>query len=260
VENKMNDNATIIREYVNFDSGKFTSSSSSVIIEAKVDLSINGEYWLSFSCTPLQLEDLGIGFLFNEYLIQKYEEIADIRICPENYHIDAWLNHQVEKPEKWQRSSGCTGGYSPNRLNDKQSAVSDKSSISPDFVLQSMEILYKNQSFYRNSGGVHSTCLLDSQNNIFFSEDIGRHNTIDKIAGIYLKNGMEFKPKLMLTTGRISSDMLLKSARLEVPIVVSRSSPTSLSIDLAEKYGITLIGYSRMNHFNIYTHPDRIKP
>ncbi|MGB5845821.1 MAG: formate dehydrogenase accessory sulfurtransferase FdhD, partial [Anaerolineales bacterium] len=93
---------------------------------------------------------------------------------------------------------------------------------------------------------------------IISAEDVGRHNSLDKIAGLYLFGNQVFTKKILLSTGRISSDMLQKSARIGTAIVISRTSPTSMSVKLAEKWGITLIGYARRDRFNLYTHPDRI--
>jgi len=87
---------------------------------------------------------------------------------------------------------------------------------------------------------------------------VGRHNSLDKIAGLYLLQGQKFERKILLSTGRISSDMLQKAARIGAAIVISRTSPTSMSVKLAERWGITLIGYARRNRFNLYSHPDRI--
>jgi FdhD protein len=92
------------------------------------------------------------------------------------------------------------------------------------------------------------------------AEDIGRHNTLDKIAGRCLLENLQFKRRILLTTGRISSEMLQKAARLQAAFVISRTSPSSLSISLAETYGITLIGYARRSRFTIYTHFARVLP
>jgi FdhD protein len=118
--------------------------------------------------------------------------------------------------------------------------------------------LYLAQVLYRESGGVHTSVLTDGNDNYIEAEDIGRHNTLDKLAGKYLYVKDKFNPRILLTTGRISSEMLQKSSRLGVSFVISRTSPTSLSIDLAMQYGITLVGYARRNQFKVYSFPERI--
>ena len=90
------------------------------------------------------------------------------------------------------------------------------------------------------------------------AEDIGRHNTLDKIAGLCLMQNAWSQKRILATTGRISSEMLQKAARMQAPILISRTSPSSLSIEMAERYGITLIGYARKHRFNVYTNGYRV--
>ena len=91
------------------------------------------------------------------------------------------------------------------------------------------------------------------------AEDIGRHNTLDKIAGLCMLRNIWPDQRIIITTGRISSEMLQKAARLRAPILISRTSPSSLSIEMAERYGITLVGYARRQRFNVYSHPQRLQ-
>jgi FdhD protein len=100
--------------------------------------------------------------------------------------------------------------------------------------------------------------LSDGEKILLSAEDIGRHNTLDKIAGLCLMNNIWPETRILITTGRISSEMLQKAARLKVPILISRTSPSSLSIEMAERYGITLIGYARTHRFNVYSNSQRV--
>jgi FdhD protein len=119
-------------------------------------------------------------------------------------------------------------------------------------------LLLEAQVLYRETGGVHTSLLSDGEKIIVSAEDIGRHNTLDKIAGLCLMNNAWSEKRILITTGRISSEMLQKAARMEVPILISRTSPSSLSIEMAERYGITLIGYARKHRFNVYSSPQRV--
>jgi FdhD protein len=119
-------------------------------------------------------------------------------------------------------------------------------------------LLFEAQELYRETGGVHTSALSDGTQIALSAEDIGRHNTLDKIAGLCLMQNIWPETRILITTGRISSEMLQKAARMGAPILISRTSPSSLSIEMAERYGITLIGYARTQRFNVYTSKGRI--
>ena len=238
--------------------GKWEIIDNYVIVEKPVTLFVNNELWLTFMCTPNQLEALATGFLFNEGVISTKEEIIDIHICASGDVIDVWLDHGVKKPKEWKRTSGCTGGYTATDFSTLSPEIFNGMSLSAHCVHELVGRLFENQDLYRKAGGVHTSILSDGNDINVIVEDVGRHNTLDKLAGKLLLDNIEMSRKIILTTGRISSDMLQKAANIGAPVVISRTSPTSLSIDLAKKWGITLIGYARRNGFNVYTLPGRI--
>lgn len=258
---EMNGNQTI--QYYVFDGDRPIKKDAEIIIEAPVSLTVNGEVWLTFMCTPVDLEALAVGFLFNEGIIRSFDDVVQARVCAHGDNVDVWLNHSAEKPEKWRRTSGCTGGLTSV---DSERILPDQSfqpslngvTLSPQQVGALIETLFESQELYRRSGGVHTSILTDGYKVYAVGEDIGRHNTLDKIAGRCLMENIHPPRRVLITTGRISSEMLQKSARLGASIVISRTSPSSLSIQMAERWGITLIGYARRNRFNVYTHPRRI--
>lgn len=209
-------------------------------------------------CTPNLLKALAVGFLFNEGVIESADQIEEFHICDNREIIDVWLGHQAEKPVEWKRTSGCTGGYTALDLDELYLEVEDEVEIEADQVRKLVERLFETQDLYKKTGGVHTSVLTDGNQIVLAAEDVGRHNSIDKIAGLYLLGEEEPSSKILLSTGRISSDMLQKAARIGAAIVISRTSPTSMSVELADRWGITLIGYARRNRFNLYTHPGRI--
>lgn len=231
-----------------------------VIAEAEVALTVNGEPWLSFACTPTDLEALAVGFLYNEGFIQKREEIAAVDVCKTGENVDVWLDHPVKRPANWQRTSGCTGGLTA--VSDAQqpaAKVETGQQIAVEVLLRSMQLLMEAQDLHREAGGVHCSALSDGCAIRVRAEDIGRHNTLDKLAGRLLLDGtLPIRPAILLTTGRISSEMLQKAYRLGASVVMSHTSPTSQSVALAEQLGITLVGYARRNSFMVYAHPERI--
>ncbi len=241
-----------------FRHGEAEQVDDGVIVEQSVSLTVNGKLWLSFMCSPVDLRALAVGFLYNENVIKSVDEIEDLYVCEHRDNVDVWLNRSVEEPKNWRRTSGCTGGYTAAVLDEVEPVPENGLVISPDRILGLIRELFEAQDIYRKSGGVHSSALANPSSLLFQLEDVGRHNTLDKIAGKILLEGLDVPSKIILTTGRISSEMLQKAARMDTSILVSRTSPTSMSVDLAARLGITLIGYARGHRFNVYAHPERV--
>jgi FdhD protein len=247
--------------YEKYEFRKWESFDAETIVESPVSLTVNGQVWLTFMCTPVELEALAVGFLFNEGILESMEEVADVRVCEHGDNVDVWLNRSVEQPASWRRTSGCTGGVTAVDALARVdvSFRGDAFRVEPEAVGQLVEQLFDSQSLYRETGGVHTSALSDGEKIVISAEDIGRHNTLDKIAGLCLMKNIQPETRILITTGRISSEMLQKAARLNAPILISRTSPSSLSIEMAQRYGITLIGYARRHRFNVYTENQRVK-
>ncbi len=255
-------------QHLRYRNDKIEEITALLPVETPVSLTVNGKFWLNFMCTPLQLEALAVGFLFNEGIIKDFSEVADVRVCRNGENVDIWLNHVAEKPEKWTRTSGCTGGMtSIDTRADASTRLStgfeparhqNGTMLDPKQIPVLLKMLDENQTLYRETGGVHTSLLTDGKKSLVSAEDIGRHNTLDKIAGMMLMNGIKPKTRILLTTGRVSSEMMQKAARIGASVVISRTSPSSLAVEIAEDEGITLIGYAKRHRFNVYTHKERI--
>jgi FdhD protein len=246
-----------------FEGGRCQSIETQAITETSVTLSVNGEDWLALMCTPLEIEALAVGFLFNEGLIHSKDEIASVRVCPTGDNVDVWLTHVVEKPAQWRRTSGCTGGVTSVSTEVKPAVVNPQSlteggTFTPEQVTALVNQLFAAQDLYQTAGGVHTSALSDGKRILIAVEDIGRHNTLDKIAGRCLLDGINPRQRVLITTGRVSSEMMQKATRIGASVVISRTAPSSLSIEIAEQAGITLIGYARRNRFTVYCHPQRV--
>ncbi len=247
--------------YERYEFKKWKPFDAETIVESPVSLTVNGEVWLTFMCTPVNLEALALGFLYNEGVIESMGEVEDARVCEHGDNVDVWLNRSVEQPHSWRRTSGCTGGVTAVDLLARDDVFfnGDQPRVAPEAIGHLVEKLFESQELYRETGGVHTSALSNGEQILFVAEDIGRHNTLDKIAGLCLMNDVWPATRILITTGRISSEMLQKAARLQAPILISRTSPSSLSIEMAERYGITLIGYARRDRFNVYSNQYRIQ-
>jgi FdhD protein len=113
-------------------------------------------------------------------------------------------------------------------------------------------------ALYLETGGVHSAALSDGKDILFFSEDIGRHNAVDKLIGKAFLQSVPIEDKVLLTSGRVTSEIMTKAARNRFPVLISRAAPSCMAISYAEDMGITLIGFARGERMNIYSWPNRI--
>ncbi|PWH17242.1 MAG: formate dehydrogenase accessory sulfurtransferase FdhD [Anaerolineae bacterium] len=228
-----------------------------VVNEISLTLTVNGEEWVAFMCTPLQQVELAIGFLYNEGIISSLDEIVDYRLCEAGDNVDIWLTFSPPKPRSWTRTSGCSGGATAkNRSGTPPIPV--RTTYAAQSIYHLIDLLYHQQSLYKTTGGIHTSALCTTDQLVITVEDIGRHNTLDKLAGAMLLHQLEIDNKIVITTGRVSSEMMQKAIRLGCEIVVSRTSPSALAVQLAQESGVTLIGYAKRNQFNIYAHPERL--
>lgn len=157
-------------------------------------------------------------------------------------------------------TAGCGRGASFYSATDVQGQVKVESrvEISTLEVLTLVNEFQQRSRIYRATGGVHSAALCDVKNILMFSEDIGRHNTIDKIFGECILNDIATEDHIIITSGRVSSEILLKVARRNIPIIISKSAPTNLGLRLAADLGVTVVGFVRGRRMNVYTHAGRI--
>lgn len=246
---------------ISYQAGRWEQGQTNIIREQPVSLTVNNEFWLTFMCTPSDLKELAVGFLYNEEVIATSDDVASVRECAGGDNIDVWLNRSVKKPEKWIRTSGCSGGQTRILKNNLQigKAVPKNGGMLPASRVGGLiDQLSAVQDLYRKSGGVHTSALSDGEVILLVEEDIGRHNTLDKLAGRCILEQINPAKKIILTTGRISSEMIQKAGRMGASIVISRTSPSSLSVQMAKSLGMTLIGYARRDRFTIYAHPERI--
>jgi FdhD protein len=230
-----------------------------IAVEKRLRISVNGERLISLYCTPFMVRELVVGLLMTEGII-KGEWCSD-RMSIE-YGDDVVVDIQAEGiiESKGDRiiTSGCVGGVTFAKKPDTEKLI-DNFSIDSESLFNIFKEFQNRSEFYKLTGCVHSAALSDGKNIIVFAEDIGRHNAVDKVIGYCLLEGIDFAGKIMLASGRLSSEITSKCSRWGIPILASRTSPTNLAVEIAELRGITLAGFVRGNRLNIYTHPQRIK-
>jgi FdhD protein len=233
----------------------------SVIEEIPLDLFVNSEFYAALMCTPLEVKELAIGFLFSEGVISSMDSIKSIDHPFEN-RLCVILNNEIIVAPRSVRAitSGCGKG-SVNVISLEEGSLKPIDSnccFAAVDILRLMKEFNSKSDLFKQTGGVHSCCICSNQSLLLFSEDIGRHNALDKVVGKALLSSLDLKDKMVMTTGRISSDIVVKVAKAGIQLIVSHSAPTSLALSIAKAANITIIGFARGSRMNIYCNKQRV--
>ncbi|NPV89933.1 MAG: formate dehydrogenase accessory sulfurtransferase FdhD [Firmicutes bacterium] len=244
--------------------GETKEFSDCLIREFQATIYLNEKEIITLLCTPEYLEDLAAGFLVFEGALRSKADLESITADYDQGQI--WVrsrasNINAERSfKKRYIASGGGKGISFNNSKDVQGCkpITSDIQITPRQVLAGMKDLQTRSMLFQATGGVHSALLASGGEVLMYRADIGRHNAVDKIIGYCFRQGFAPGELIMFTSGRMSFEMLLKTAKIGIPILVSRSAPTDLAVELAEQLGVTLVGFTRESRFNVYCHPERI--
>jgi FdhD protein len=245
--------------YVTVGVGEPQPAAGWVVEEAQICISVNGEELATFMASPNDLDRMAVGFLANEGLIESVAEIRHLHLSKNGTCADVWLyDTSFEKPRKFIITAGCGGGLTFDDLSQKHEPLRSDLTATPEQLAVLMRETHLGAELYQQARGIHTAVLATSSQILLQVEDIGRHNCLDKLRGAALLDRIETRDRVLLSSGRISSEMINKARRLGTPIVCSRTSPTSLSVALAEAWNITIVAYLRQDRMRIYSHPERI--
>ena len=259
----MNNDNSVLKKILTLRDNQWMEIEDPVVMEAPVTLILNGKELVTLLCTPEKIDRLALGFLRSEGFINTIDDLSMIRV-KEDGLVDLELKSDSEAIEKLYGkrtiTSGCgKGTVFFNVLDSLQSSpLEGKLQVEAAAITRLSKELQSHSELFKRTGGVHSAALADQNEIIFFFEDIGRHNAVDKLVGECLLGRVTMEDKFFILSGRITSEILLKAARLKTELIVSRAAPTALSIELAEKMNITLVGFARWQRMNIYTHQWRV--
>ena len=233
--------------------GRLEEVHAEVVREQPLTVYVNGERFLTLLCTPLKLDALVLGYLWMEKVIGGVEDVTALTVSEVDGRADVTLTRPVTLPTERILTSGCGGGIT-FRIDPRLFTRLDSPlRVRPADLAARMKDLYGEAVQYQASRGIHGAALADPGRLLVVAEDVGRHNAVDKLKGEALLRNLPTTDRLLLSTGRISSEMLLKAARMGVPLVASRTSPTEMAVALAEQLGITVVGYVRPDSLNLYT-------
>ncbi|NPV10001.1 MAG: formate dehydrogenase accessory sulfurtransferase FdhD [Anaerolineae bacterium] len=228
-----------------------------VPVESPLTLWVNHRRWVTLMCTPAAQRQLALGFAYFAGLFQDLGQVLLLHDCPDDPNrMEMVLAHEVpDLPAGSLITSGCGQGVSPEQVWPDY-RVPKVSPWSPSQVRDAMRQLQEGSVIHRSVGGTHASGLSDGHSMLALYEDIGRHNTVDKLMGHALLVGQDTAGLALVTSGRISSEMLYKAIRMRASIVVSRTAPTDVAIEMAIRYGLTLIGYARGNRYTVFAGPN----
>ena len=241
-----------MRTYFHVKGGRLEEVKGEVVREQPLTVYVNEERFLTLLCSPFQLDALVVGYLWMEKVVEDPAEITRLDISEVDGRADVTLSHPVTLPTERILTSGCGGGITfridPRLFPRLHSSLR----VTPLQLAGRIKELYGQAERYQASRGIHGAALADREHILVMAEDVGRHNAVDKVKGEALLKGISTVDRILLSTGRVSSEMLLKAARMGVPVVASRTSPTVMAVGLAEQLGITVIGYLRPDGLNLY--------
>lgn len=229
-------------------------------IEMPSELWVNKKLITVFMCSPYDLEELAIGHLLTRGMIKNIDEIENIIIDEDSFKIEVSTNTEISKEYFSVPEFILSGVSSVNKFNDNIYKINKVKDIKVELkeIINSAKKMIDEAIIYKKTGGVHSAIITNINGEYYLKEDIGRHSSVDKAIGAYAKDNKDFSKSFICTTGRISLDMLLKSASVGIPIVASLKYPSDLGVKLANHYGITIVSRVLREEPIIYTNGDKI--
>jgi FdhD protein len=258
---------SILKPIIQFSKDEFHEINDEIAIETIISILINGKPISSILCSPILEKELAIGYLYNSGILESFNEIQSINI--ENYNIDFIFKDQFDIDSRLTNSlfvnriisSGC--GAPEYWLQVKKgkglSRIDSKLQVSAQAIFKITTNLNQSAKIFHQTGATHAAGLYDpAANQIIVAEDIGRHNAVDKAIGYSLSHEIRLDDKILVSTGRLTADIIFKSAKCKIPIVASMAAATDSGISTATSTNTTLIGFVRGKRLNIYTNPFRI--
>jgi FdhD protein len=257
----------IKREILQFKDGGASRLEDTIVTEQPVTIKINGEEFVTMVCSPEYIEDMVVGYLASEGIIRNYQDIKDIWVQEDESYVHVTsdkLNPLYQNLQNKRYITSCCGmsrqgfvfandALTAKRMNDVRVEVT------PDDCYRLMKEMQESAGLFQKTGGVHNAALCDVNGIVLSRMDIGRHNALDKIYGYCLRNDIFIGDKIIVFSGGISSEILLKVAKIGCEMVLSKSAPTEFALQSAEELGITTVGFIRGDSMNVYTRPERIR-
>jgi FdhD protein len=204
-------------------------------------------------------EALAIGYLRNQRLTRSIEEIAEVQVDWETESVVVTTRSRIkgltERMKKRTVTTGCGQGTVFGDLMEEIDTIKlrDDVKLTEDTLYALLDAVRRHETIYKSAGAVHGCALADGAEILYFVEDVGRHNAVDAIAGLMWLDGVDGSDKTFYTTGRLTSEMVIKAAQMQIPFLVSRSGLTEMGYEIANKVSITMLGRAVNKHYLLFT-------
>jgi len=247
---------------VTYRNGRLEPGETEVVREFPLKLVVNQREVATLICSPHELKFLAVGFLRLQGFVRTVEDFLLLSVCSDFGIANVGIRGDVPEKLRPVLTSGCGAGISftlgqPTPLPAARRGTSQRT-YQPSEIFGMMERLARLAENYKSHGGIHSAAVADGVTILLYAEDLGRHNTLDRIAGEALLKGIDLSGTMLVTSGRVSTELAAKAAMLGISLIASRTSPTDMAVKMCEEAGIVLIGYVRGGRFTVYTCPERI--
>jgi len=235
-----------------------STSSTNVIQEIMLTVNVNGKPLANIACAGIHLKELAAGFLKSEKIILHKGNLTKIEL--NKNCVNVTLKNKKDCSTTCVKNIASSGSRGKTNIDLLMPLnIPAGFHIKTCVAIKLMDDLLKGSAIHNNTGGTHCSALAVDNEIIALREDIGRHNTIDMLGGYALLKKINLNKAIILTTGRISSEIVYKVWNMGIPVIVSHSAPTANAVELSRKANILLIGYVRNGKMNIYSHERRVK-
>ena len=249
--------------------GEQTIANDVIAVEVPVALEYNGISHVVMLASPADLENFALGFSLSEGIIQQASELY---ACEVESTEAGWLVHLEIAAERFmllkqrrrnlagRTGCGLCGTESLEQVTRCTTAVMHRHHFAEASIVNGMQAMQNLQPLQKECGSTHAAAWMNAQGNVeFVREDVGRHNALDKLIGVMAEHQLDFSAGVLLITSRASYEMVQKAAIMNVGVIAAISAPTSFAVELAEKTGVTLMGFMRDQSYVVYTHADRVR-
>ena len=232
--------------------------------EYPITLFINGYELATFQLTKADLDDWAIGYLYSEAIISEPSDLKRLIIDEDHGRVLVEMNDEFDAEAFSQKqktfTAGCGKGVTFFSMTDvkKFPKITTNRTVSLSYLLKKRHEFAQNSPLYLETGGMHGACIVDKDGNITVREDVGRHNAVDKVLGYAVREGLDPKTLILLTTGRVSYEMLSKAARFGIGLIGTRTAATKQAIQLANFLQIEVVGYIRGKMATVYTSQGKV--